>query len=177
MRRLFPLFFVLLLLPGPFTRAQNSASRIDSFRVHGDIKVTLDLPLEIRKGRETVVIFFALPNGNTTEQTMGKRMQSGDDWHFDIQHIRAQTDFIRLRDTKKNYAVVYLENNDRSWPSWKQKHPDFKTIFPALIDSLAGLPVGRKKSIYINGHSGGGSFIFGYLSGLSEIPATVKRIS
>jgi hypothetical protein len=31
--------------------------------------------------------------------------------------------------------------------------------------------------IYMNGHSGGGSFIFGYLAGVEEIPATIKRIT
>lgn len=177
MRKLIPLFGGLLLFSAPDSRAQRSAGRIDSFRIHGDIKITKDIPADIRKSRETVVIFFALPNGNSTEQTMGKRMRPGDDWHFDIQHIRAQTAFIRLRDKRKNYAVIYLENDYKSWPSWKQNHTDFRSRIPALIDSLAGLIPGKKKSIYLNGHSGGGSFIFGFLAGLSAIPETVKRIS
>ncbi len=177
MRQPFPLLLALQFFPFLKAGAQDSAGHIDSFRIHGDIKVTMDLPAKTRKGRETVVVFFALPNGNTTEQTMGKKMQPGDDWHFDIQHIRAQTAFIRQQDKKKNYVVIYLENNYRSWPSWKQKHPDFKNIIPALIDSLAGLTAGRKKSIYLNGHSGGGSFIFGYLAGFSVLPARLKRIS
>jgi len=36
-----------------------------------------------------VIILYALPNGNTTEHTMGKKKVEGDDWHFDIQHIKA----------------------------------------------------------------------------------------
>lgn len=176
--KVFPAWFTLTC-SCLLASAGNSqvAGRIDSFRVRGDIKVTIDRPERIYRGRPVVVSFFALPNGNSTEQTMGKKMQPGDDWHFDIQHIRAQTDFIRLHWTKVNFITIYLENTYKSWPSWKQKHPGFRKEIPQLVDSLAGLWDGKKLSIYLNGHSGGGSFIFGYLAGTDPIPAKVKRIS
>jgi hypothetical protein len=158
-------------------KGQEAKANIDSFRVYGDVKVTIDKPVKYLADRKTIITFFALPNGNTTEQTMGKKMQPGDDWHFDIQHIRAQTKFIREQLKNKNFAVIYLENNYKSWPAWKQKHPDFKKEIPHLIDSLAGLINAKHKVIYLNGHSGGGSFIFGYLSGVDRIPDYVKRIS
>jgi hypothetical protein len=137
----------------------------------------MDRPLNFSFNKKTIITFFALPNGNTTEQTMGKKMLPGDDWHFDIQHIRAQTRFIRQQLPKKNFVVIYLENNYKSWPSWKQKHPDFKKEIPHLVDSLAGLIKAKHKLIYLNGHSGGGSFIFGYLAGVEQIPSSVRRIS
>lgn len=149
----------------------------DSFGLYGDVKITIDKPAAVSEKKVTIVCFFALPNGNTTEQTMGKKMQPGDDWHFDIQHIRAQTVFIRRELKKTNFIVVYLENNYKSWPSWKQKHPGFRSEIPHLVDSLAGLFPGKRTSIYLNGHSGGGSFIFGYLAGVEKIPERVKRIS
>lgn len=157
--------------------SRQPVSHIDSFRLYGDVKVTIDKPADFKKNKETIITFFALPNGNTTEQTMGKRMLPGDDWHFDIQHIRAQTKFIRQQMKKKNFVVIYLENNYKSWPAWKQKHPGYRHEIPHLIDSLAGLSKSRKRSVYLNGHSGGGSFIFGYLAGVERIPATIKRIS
>lgn len=86
-------------------------------------------------------------------------MQPGDDWHFDIQHIRAQTEFIRQQLKRENFIVIYLENDYKSWPSWKQKHPDFRKLIPHLVDSLTELIKAKRKSIYLNGHSGGGSFI------------------
>ena len=82
--------------------SRQPVSHIDSFRLYGDVKVTIDKPADFKKNKETIITFFALPNGNTTEQTMGKRMLPGDDWHFDIQHIRAQTKFIRQQMKKKN---------------------------------------------------------------------------
>src|SRR5688572_14536048 len=77
---------------------------IDSFRLYTDVRISIDKPVSFSPGRKTIVAFFALPNGNTTEQTMGKKMQAGDDWHFDIQHIRAQTKFIRQQ-LKVNFVV------------------------------------------------------------------------
>jgi hypothetical protein len=157
--------------------AQVGRNGIDSFRIHSDIKVTLDRPDNFKKNKETIITFYALPNGNTTAQTMGMKMKPGDDWHFDIQHIRAQTLFIRSQLRNKNFVVIYLENDMKSWPAWKQAHSDFKKLIPHIVDSLASLIKSKQKSIYLNGHSGGGSFIFGYLAGVETIPEAIKRIS
>src|ERR1700674_891664 len=99
--------------------AQPRDNIIDSFRIYDDVKVTIDRPVEFSRHKKTIITFFALPNGNTTDQTMGKKMEPGDDWHFDIQHIRAQTAFIRQELAKQNFVVIYLENNYKSWPAWK----------------------------------------------------------
>ncbi|MCZ2459797.1 MAG: hypothetical protein LC128_09220 [Chitinophagales bacterium] len=160
-----------------FGVSYSSAQVIDSFRIHGGIKITIDKPENFSSKKKTIVTFFALPNGSTTEQTMGKRIKEGDDWHYDIQHIKAQTAFIRKQLRKKNFVVIYLENYFRSWPLWKQNHPEFPTLIPHLVDSLTALVSTKNTSIYLNGHSGGGSFIFGYLKGVKEIPGIVKRIS
>ncbi|MFN8290456.1 MAG: hypothetical protein U0U70_09375 [Chitinophagaceae bacterium] len=170
-------FFPLLLAGIPPLKAQEVAARLDSFRLYGDVKVTTDRPAALHRTGETLIIFFALPNGNTTAQTRGKKMNPGDDWHFDIQHIAAQTKFIRQELKKKNVVVICLENDLKSWPAWKQRHRDYATLIPKLVDSLAAAEEGKKKSIYLNGHSGGGSFIFGYLKGVTSIPSSVKRIS
>ena len=145
---------------------------------HSDsIRVTIDSGTNISMANPTMIIFYALPNGNTTEQTIGKKMEQGDDWHYDIQHIGAQTRFIRQQLPGKNIVVIYLENHLRSWPAWKQRHKDFMIKIPALIDSLVKIIPGEAKEICLNGHSGGGSFIFGYLSGVKTIPSNVTRIS
>ena len=171
-------FFKFLVLTFSTLKLHSQTLNIiDSFRLYRDIKVTIDKPVHFPAYQKTIIVFFALPNGNSTEQTMGKKMQPGDDWHFDIQHIRAQTRFIRKQIPQKNFVVIYLENNYKSWPSWKQKHPGFKTEIPHMVDSLAGIIKAKHKIIYLNGHSGGGSFIFGYLAGVEQIPANIKRIS
>ena len=175
MRKAFQLIFLSILnyLQG----YGQPVNVIDSFRIHGDIKVTIDKPVNFSNHKKTIVTFFALPNGNSTEQTMGRKIKEGDDWHFDIQHIAAQTKFVRQQLTDKNFVVIYLENNYKSWPAWKQKHTDFKILIPHLVDSLSALIQKKEVEIYFNGHSGGGSFIFGYLAGIEKIPTKIKRIS
>lgn len=177
MQKLFVVVFLILQYHGARLFAQAESRRVDSARIMSDIKVTIDQPGDWKRNRETLIIFYALPNGNTTEQTMGKKMSPGDDWHFDIQHIAAQTVFIRQELKDKNVVVIYLENNQKSWPAWKQLHKDFSLVIPKLVDSIAATITAGKKSIYLNGHSGGGSFIFGYLAGVNPIPSSVKRIS
>jgi hypothetical protein len=169
--------WLLLLLFIRNTGSGQEAGVLSSFFAKDSVRVTIDHPARYQKQKPTLITFYALPNGNTTEQTMGKRIKEGDDWHFDIQHIRAQTKFIRQQLRNKNFVVIYLENNYKSWPAWKQAHPDFKNLIPELVDSLTGLIPGKHKDIYLNGHSGGGSFIFGYIAGVGKIPARVKRIS
>jgi hypothetical protein len=167
---------VLVLL---FNRgsAQTHDDSVYLFSAGNGVRVTIDKAHDFSKSKRTIVTFFALPNGNTTEHTMGRKIKEGDDWHFNIQHIRAQTKFIRQRMRNENFVVIYLENSYKSWPAWKQKNAGFKQLIPRLIDSLTALVPGKRKDIYLNGHSGGGSFIFGYLAGVEKIPADIKRIS
>ncbi len=78
------LFIVLLKA----FQASSATDTLYSFRFRDDVTITIDRPVSQLK-KHTQLILFALPNGNTTAQTMGKKMEPGDDWHFDIQHIKA----------------------------------------------------------------------------------------
>jgi hypothetical protein len=126
--------------------------------------------------KETILIVYALPNGNSTLQTMGKKMAEGDDWHFDIQHIKAQTDFVRATLKNTNVVVAYLENTYKSWPLWKTWHIDYPQLTRQILDTINSVIPG-KKDVYLNGHSGGGSFIFSFLQSVIKIPSFIKRIS
>src|SRR3569833_1658400 len=97
--------FLILYFISSNTLCQN---RIDSFLLYSDVKFTIDAPIRY-PFRETIMIIYVLPNGNTTEQTMCKKLSPGDDWHFDIQHIKAQTAFLRNK-LEQNIIVAYLEN-------------------------------------------------------------------
>jgi hypothetical protein len=166
-------FFIAWTLWTPAAQAQ---SQVDSFTIFQDVKITSDVPALLKSG-PTILILYALPNGNTTTQTMGKKVDTTDDWHYDIQHVKAQTAFVREKLPKKNIITVYLENTYKSWPLWKQKHPDYQQIIPHIVDTILNLfPSARHKRLYLNGHSGGGSFIFGYLQSIPEIPSIVDRI-
>ncbi|MCB0262166.1 MAG: hypothetical protein KDH98_03340, partial [Calditrichaeota bacterium] len=60
-------------------------------QIHINVAATTDFDPQKPVG----LALFALPNGNSIEQTVGKIVQPEDDWHFGIQHIGAQTRFLR----------------------------------------------------------------------------------
>lgn len=141
------------------------------------VTININASLHFNKKGETFLILFALPNGNSIEWTKGKKIKEGDDWHFDIQHIAAQTRCIRNLDKKNNYIVAYLANEQKSWPAWKRATPGSITLIKGLVDSLTTMFKNLQPKIFLNGHSGGGSFIFGYLDAVENIPVKIERIS
>ena len=85
--------------------------------------IHINAPLRFNPGAKTYLAFYALPNGNSIEWTKGKKTKEGDDWHFNIQHIAAQTRYVRNIDRKNNYIVVYTMAEQKSWPAWKDLPP------------------------------------------------------
>jgi len=120
---------------------------------------------------------FALPNGNTIEQTFGKVLKTGDDWHYDIQHIGAQTRFIREHQKDYNLVTVYLESTQLSWPTWRGKYSNNAALIKGIIDSLKNMFKTYNPFVVLTGHSGGGSFTFGYMNGVTNIENDIERIS
>lgn len=140
-------------------------------------RILINAPIKgFEKGRKVMLIFFALPNGNTIEQTFGKKLKEGDDWHYNIQHIGAQTRFLRTVLKDQTIVVVYLENSWKSWPQWKAKTPVYAETVKKMVDDVKGIFAEWKPTVVLNGHSGGGRFIFSYLDAFPEIPQDVVRI-
>lgn len=142
-----------------------------------DVIIRVNFPAAFNPKNKTKLLFFALPNGNSLEWTAGKKVSANDDWHYDIQHIAAQTRFLRANAPDENIILIYLCTHQKSWPAWKKAYPDYARLIPALIDSVSSLFKVLKPKLILNSHSGGGSFIFGYLDGMKNIPANVERIA
>ena len=155
----------------------GTGEREMEFRLEPEVRVLVNAPLPdaLAKSKPIHLVVFALPNGNTIEQTIGKQIKPGDDWHFGIQHIGAQTRWLRERETNATLVVAYFEASGLSWPNWKRKHGVEK--FPDFVDAVRKLFPGQEITLTLNGHSGGGSFIFGYLDAHERIPAAVERIA
>jgi hypothetical protein len=172
--------FILVLVSCAFAGAQMaSAAKALSTRstvTNADgVRIVIDAPSPMPAGKNMTLVFYALPNGNTIEQTMGKRMRDGDDWHFGIQQIAAQTRYLRSRFSNDTLVVACLENNLKSWPTWRKKHGD--AGIPALLDSVRKRFADRNIETVLAAHSGGGSLIFGYLNAVEKIPDDVTRIA
>jgi len=117
------------------------------------------------------LVIYALPNGNSIEWTMGKQLMAEDDWHFDIQHIFAQTQWLR-QEAQYDFDLVYLEAPQKSWPNWKRNSDDPAHRIVALLDTLRQ----GWGSITLSSHSGGGSLVIGFIESRDSIPDWVERI-
>ena len=195
MRKINVFTFLLILIPFIITNTshgQTNYTRLSGFQnspyfeeqilslnYPNEIKIHINAPSPemFNPDKPISIALFALPNGNTTEQTIGKIMEPGDDWHFDIQHIGAQTRFLRNHISKSNLVTVYLENEQKSWPTWKAKYSNHDEIIKGLVDYIRSIFNKYESTVILTGHSGGGRFSFSFMDAYSEIPTFVKRIS
>ena len=154
-----------------------SSERVASFTLDPGVRVQLNAPAEeaFAADKPLRLVFYALPNGNTTAQTVGKVLQPGDDWHYDIQHIGAQTRFLRELLKDRLLVIAYLENDLKSWPAWRKQHGDH--LIPSIFESVKKVFLDRPFEVVLSGHSGGGSLVFGYLNTMETIPDEIVRIA
>lgn len=153
--------------------------QIMDFVYNPGIKIQINAPskADFDKSKPTKLVLYALPNGNSTDWTIGKLPAKGDDWHYHIQHIGAQTRYIRKQDQSCNWVTVYLEANTKSWGSWRKAESGRDLKIKEVVEYLLELFSDYNPHIELNSHSGGGNFIFGFMDANSEIPTYVKRIS
>jgi hypothetical protein len=141
-----------------------------------------------------VLVVFATPNGNSIEQTLGCRLDAAEgdagslpqshstepahrtrpDWHFDIQHVAAQLRMLRHREHRRDWILAVTDCAQRSWPSFRQSEPHANRKIRQQVQELNEL-VGADQFV-LSGHSGGGSFIFGYIESVDSLPSSLQRI-
>ncbi|MCK9424564.1 MAG: hypothetical protein M0Q21_00840 [Ignavibacteriaceae bacterium] len=170
--------FTGVKLPG-FVTSPYFDEQICMFNYDPEIRIFINAPSveTFDPNKRTEIALFALPNGNTIEQTIGKKLNPGDDWHYDIQHIGAQTRFLRNQSNENNLVTVYLETAQKSWPSWRAKYPNNPELINNLVTYLKNIFAAYNPFVVLTGHSGGGSFTFGFMNNTAEIPNSIERIS
>ena len=91
-----------------FITSEHFGERILNLRFEPEITIHINAPSKemFDSAKKTLLIFYALPSGNSIEWTIGKKLKPGDDWHFDIQHIGAQTRFLREVYKEANIIVA-----------------------------------------------------------------------
>jgi len=152
--------------------------QVRTFTFDPDVSVHINAPPAgaFDPGKPTLLAIYALPNGNTTAQTIGCREEEGLDWHFHIQHIGAQTRHLRQVRPDINVVVAYVEAGGRSWPSWRRKHADSGARIVELIETLRQSLPAERTTVALTAHSGGGSLLFGYINAVDRIPNWIDRI-
>ncbi len=161
-----------------FSTSPYFNEQVLTFNYSPEVTIQINAPaassFDINKPTE--IIFFALPNGNTIDETVGKILKPGDDWHYDIQHIGAQTRFLREHDTTYNVVTVYLQTAQLSWPLWRGKYSNNAVLVKSMVDSVKNIFQKYNPFVVLSSHSGGGGFIFSYLYN-GAVPNVVKRIT
>ncbi len=147
--------------------------------IFNGIKIEINAPAAsiLDRNKKIMLIFYALPNMNTIDETIGRHMAPGLDWHYNIQQIGAQIRFLRNLVTDKNIVIAYLESPEESWQWWRMKHPGDDFIFKEVVDSVVNIFKNFSTEIVLDGHSGGGSFVFGYINSVKKIPDKINRIA
>ncbi len=186
---LFPAFNLLFaegqqtakVIPG-FSISPYFGEQIMTFFYNPQVRIQINAPPinSFDASKPTALVFYALPNGNTIEMTVGKLIGPNDDWHYDIQHIGAQTRFLRTKITDYNLVTIYVEanaaNGSLSWPTWSSSFSNNAALLKGLVDSMKAMFSGFHPYTVLSSHSGGGSFMFDFLNSSSLIPDDVKRI-
>lgn len=171
------------LLPG-FHRASYFGEQTREEWLTPGVRAVLNAPTALDPEKPTRLIIFATPNGNTIEHTLGTMLSDNGisgktDWHFDIQHVAAQVRRLREIDKRDNIVLACVEAEGLSWPAWRAKHTDNVAIIRLIVETLRGRFVGQNGGlprVMLTGHSGGGSFTFGFINAAPVIPDWVERI-
>ncbi|MHC1779488.1 MAG: hypothetical protein AB9922_04560 [Bacteroidales bacterium] len=179
------------LIPAGKLYSQRSEKRFEFRGLIPQSRVVINYPAGkyLKKSRDTRVIFYALPNGNSIEQTEGANIRDSvvkaKEWRYDIQHIAAQVRFLRECDKRYNYVVVYLESETKAWTSHASAYPESPSLYSKLVDSvrfivereLQGIAPLHKQRVIMASHSGGGRFVFNFIKGYDSIPPFVERFA
>lgn len=150
--------------------------QIVELKIH-DARIQINLPKTLDPKKPTRLVLYGLPNGNSIEWSVGCEKGEGIDWHFDGQHIGAQTRSWREVNPRENLVVAYLEADKKSWPTWRKGHENANPLIRTIVDEIIAAVPGKVDHITLSAHSGGGSFVSGYIEGGDEIPSIVDRIA
>lgn len=140
------------------------------------VRALANAPERFDPKKPTRLVIYATPNGNSIEQTLGCAAAPGLDWHFDIQHVAAQVRKFREVTPDENVVLVCVEADGLSWPAWKRKYADGPARVQKVVEAVRGWVPGDTVRVSLAGHSGGGSFLFGFVDEADAIPHTVDRI-
>lgn len=139
------------------------------------VRVVINSPASLDAAKPVRLVLYALPAGNSIEQTIGHRLAPGDDWHFDIQHLGAQTRWLRAHSAEANLIVAYLQCSEKSFVLWRRAHSDNPAHAVSIVEALhARFPDSK---LVLASHSAGGAFVFAYLDGLERLPSSLERVA
>jgi hypothetical protein len=162
-------------LPG-FRASPWFGERVREEWVAEGVRALANAPAGFDPRKPTRLVVYATPNGNSIEQTLGCEAAAGLDRHFDIQHVAAQVRQLRARSPDENVVLACVEPDGLSWPAWRRKYTDGPARIRKVVDCRRGWVPGADVRLSLAGHSGGGSFLFGFIDAADAIPRSVECV-
>lgn len=163
--------------PPGFQRSRWFGEWVREDRTPEGIRCLLNLPARLDPKRPTRLVIYATPNGNSLEETLGGEQGEARNWRYDIQHVAAQVRRWRELNFRENVVLACVEAEGKSWPAWRAKHLDNGSLIRQWVDATVMRVPAAVTRITLTGHSGGGSFLFGFVNGGAEIPDRVDRLA
>ena len=150
-----------------------------AYTYNPDIRIEINAPAaaDFDAGKPVALVFYALPNGISTDWAIGKQLAESDNSNYTTQHIGAQARFIRAQAPAYNLVTVYLETSQQDWNTWRTSTTNADNIIKQCTESILQLFEDYNPYIVLSGHGAGGNYVFGFIDAAAEIPAYVKRIS
>lgn len=163
----------------PWITSDQFAESSFTTTVDPKIRINVNAPLEGngKPARANRLIVYALPNGNTLEQTLGCQMKPSLHWRYDIQHVAAQVRLLRTLEPNERIVIICAEAPGLSWPSFRSAHKDANSIIHTLLEKWRTEFGSDDTKVFLTGHSGGGGFIFSEIEASDEIPGYIDRIA
>jgi hypothetical protein len=84
---------------------------------------------------------------------------------------------LRAANLGRNLVIVYLETAQKSWPAWRAANANNSALIAGMVETLRSAIPGSPPDLCLTGHSGGGSFTFGFINAFDAIPAYITRIA
>ncbi|MBN1590343.1 MAG: hypothetical protein JW888_12580 [Pirellulales bacterium] len=160
------------LLPG-FAQHIAFDEQVRWTRLGSGVRVFVDAPATLTAA-ERLLVVYATPNGNTLEQTLGCARAKELDGRYDIQHVAAQIRRYRQLDTARDVILAVVQSPQLSWPSFRRDQRGADNIIRELVVGLTKEFAADR--VVLACHSGGGSFVLGYVGAVRAIDPSIERI-
>ncbi len=162
-----------LALAGPITPCDD-VTTIDT--LPDGVRIARVMPAHPDAGRAWLLVVYATPNGSTAEETLGRRARNADEWHFDIQHAKAQMRAYAKLHPNRNVALAVVQAPGKSWPAWRSGDPGKAAAIREMLEAERA-QVSPAAAVALTCHSGGGAFVWGVLDAYDALPDWLERIA
>lgn len=156
-----------------FIHNETTQEQISWRHESNGVRALILSPMQLKNKRRCLII-YATPNGNTLEETLGCLKSKQISWRFDIQQVAAQVRWFRNQDAATDYIVAVVQAPQMSWPEFRRTSADPNRWIASFVESI--MEEVSATEVVLSCHSGGGSFLWGWMNAHDELPMYVNRL-